>query len=593
METKNLPSAATRLPAFFFDLLITLLLAIWFFGGVPFQGKILLKYAPDLRRSVGLLLLLGFYLRNTQPRLKAYFEYSVWITVFSRMLDFLRDSHHRYWVLGIWTGFGVLASILQAYALEVTQYDVGLFHQVLWSLGEGLGPWSSISRAGNFWMDHTALSLVTLVPFFKLMGGHPIFLPILQPILINGGLAALLYFVDHLPKGVDPPDNDALHTGPGFSFQQILGISTLIAILCFDSTWLNRGWGFHENTIAFFCSLWGFALLFCKTEPSLKFLLLTFFFLLTAALSKEILLLNFFLSFLLWSLYEPKAQLRLGLRVLSLLLLGGFFWFELQPHPANKNYFVRYYSYLGNGLVEFAKTLVTQPSLVLTAIGKESLQRYAWDISKYWLFLPLISAGLIRRFGKADPWERVPLLRSPWLWLVTLGPSLASCALSTYPPLRWIRFHYVMELWPLLFLLTLVGLARINSKALATFWGVWMFFQWTSSPLSDVVQYARLAETRAPIREQLLKIARTSPDASIAAIEEVGTWLASRKWISRYPDLELLPDECPAWWIVRDNQELDHPLLQARLKKCQALGFTLSPESPVRNQEWIFYELKR
>lgn len=592
MKTKSFTSGGIRLPAFLFDALVTILLAIWLFGGIPFQGKVLLTYAPDLRRSVGLLLLLGVTIRSVSPRLKAYLEFSLWIAAISRTLDFLRESRHRYLVLGIWTGFGVLTSILQAYALEVTQYDVGIFHQVLWSLGEGQGPWSSISRAGNFWMDHTALSLVTLLPFFKLVGGHPLFLPIVQPLLINGGLAALLYFVDHLPKVINSPSDPSLDSRPAFSFQQILGISTLTAILCFDSTWLNRGWGFHENTIAFFCSLWGFALLFCSPEATLRLRVLTLFLLLTAALSKEILLLNFFLSFLLWSLYEPRAKLRIALRVLSIMLLCGFVWFELQPHPANKNYFVRYYSYLGHGLLEFAKTLVSQPGLVLSAIGKDSLQRYAWDISKYWLVLPLISAGLIRRFGKVDPWDGVPLLRSPWLWLLTLGPSFASCALSTYPPLRWIRFHYVMELWPLLFLLALVGLARLNSKVLAVSWGFWMFFQWTTSPLSDAIQYASLAESREPIREQLLKISRVTPEASIAAIEEVGTWLASRKIISRYPDLDFIPNECPDWWIVRDNQELDHSLLQARLKRCQGLGYVLSPESPLRNQEWIFYELK-
>lgn len=162
MRTPIPPSWKHRL----YDLLVILLALILINRGIPWGAKRLLRHAPDLQRALAVVLVLGWF---------RWGPTTLTLKIVGYTLEFLRRSKARYAVLGAWAAFAVFVSVLQTQALQYTQYDVGIFHQVLWSLSEGLGPWSSISKAGNFWHDHLALSLTLLVPGFVLSGRVPIF----------------------------------------------------------------------------------------------------------------------------------------------------------------------------------------------------------------------------------------------------------------------------------------------------------------------------------------------------------------------------------------------------------------------------------
>ena len=130
-------------------------------------------------------------------------------------------------------------SVLPCLALRTTLWNVGIFHQILWSLSHGLGFHSTISGAGNFLEDHFSPSLVTLVPFFYLSDGNPLTLPIVHTVLIYGGASAWLFLASKV-RGVEK------------SVRENLTRAVLVFILSFESLWKNIGWGFHDECSGIF-----------------------------------------------------------------------------------------------------------------------------------------------------------------------------------------------------------------------------------------------------------------------------------------------------------------------------------------------------
>jgi hypothetical protein len=264
-------------------------------------------------------------------------------------------------------------------------------------------------------------------------GESPLFLPMVQVLLVLGGGAAWIY----------------LSEARDYERNGVLPAATTVFVLGFESLWRNMKWGFHENAIAFFCASWALALLFAGSRggrtPVKTFVIFALF--LVAALSKEILLLNMALALLVWGCSDfVKGRIFQFVFKFSFsaLLIGVFIGFEKTGHPIDKNYFHRYYAYLGSDLETFARNLIFSPKLVWDAIGPKALVRYFGAVFMPWAFLfPLWLAK-----GR----ERI--------WLVAILPSLASAALASYPPLRDIGYHYVLELWPVLACTTVVALSR-------------------------------------------------------------------------------------------------------------------------------------
>ena len=486
-----------------FDLLLLFLFIVMMTGGVSFSSKRYLRHSADLRRILLLLGGVGFFfklLREQSLILRAVMAFNLR----------LKRPTFRWGILLTGACFALFLAILQTRALRVTLWDVGIFHQILWSLSQGLGFQSSLSGAGNSLLDHFSPSLILLVPFFKAFGGSPYFLPVVQVILLFGGGAAWIFFAERVP------DQDS-------KWRSTLAGSTVLFFLGMNSIWVNLRWGFHENALAFFSLSWFFSLIFLKMY---RRLLLGVLFLVIVG-SKEILLLDgAFVCGVAAYLGRKKrwTQWLLPFAIGSMLLVG-FALFETAPHPPSKNYFSRYYSYLGSSLSEVLTKAYLAPYLIFKTVGLGELLRYFWTVLSSWLFLPLLAI-------------RMPSIKEvrngTLIWLWTLLPSLGSAALATYPPLRDSRFHYVLELWPLLALLTIASLAQLKSEKLVLAWVFIQCFRLDYDPWSEMreawYEGGRLQETRS-------QLAQILSSEAVAADELSGTWVCNRSHLTRLPDL--------------------------------------------------------
>ena len=503
-----------RLGPLLLDALLLALLALWFVGGVNWHGHVILRHGADPRRTAIILAAIAAW---AWPSL---WGGSVILRGAERFWSWLETRRGRRVALA--GGFALACAIgcLQALALQVPMFDVGLFHQILWALAHGHGFVSTISGAGNFLVDHLAPSLVLLVPAYWVSGSSPLVLGVVQPALLFAGVAAWVWLAENLGAGSWLP-----------------AAATLFGLV-FDSLWGNLHWGFHENAIAFAALSWAFALAIAR--PGRKFVTLALF--VVAAGSKEILLVDVALAFLAWAWIERERS-RPFARVLVALagaLLAIFVGFEKLPHPADKNYFDRYYSYLGHGLGGFFRTLLLSPWVVVSHVGAAELLRYFVTVFLPWLFLPLAAWRYARRES---------------VWLIALLPSLASAALATYPPLRGSGFHYVLELWPVLAAITLTVLARLpSSRRFAIAWALLALLAWDHDPWGDLREYARGAVDSAPVR---LALGEIPTDAAVSADELTGPWLAGRLEVTRWPALEELGGHCPVWLALRGPDAME------------------------------------
>lgn len=525
--------------ALFFDLWVGFFLAIWVMGGLKIHDHLYLRHGADPRRAALIFAVLGYV---ASPILR---EKSLWIRGALGFAKLLTRAWVR-WI--IFLGIAIFATILAVYqtlAFRVTLYDVGLFHQIFWCIGRGLGFHSTVSGSGDFLQDHLAPSIVLLVPFFKLFQESPLFVPVAQVFLLFSGGAAWVFLAENVP-------------GVAQEFRQKLAAATLVFFLTFDSLWGNLRWGFHENAIAFVGLSWSFALLFGGEgsrirEDIRKWIILLL--LVISALSKEILLLDVALILFAWAIVQVKLAKKKGewsdiiffvvTVCIGIAMIGGFVWFEKIPHITDKNYFNRYYLYLGNDLKAFVFSFLHSPlkavGLVIRHVGGVELLKYVFTVFLPWLFLPLLVWVSRRRL----------LIPLPAIWLVSLLPSFASAALATYPPLRGSNFHYVLELWPVLAALTILALSRQRSEKLIWVWALLGILRWDHDPLADLREYRRDAQVYQEARALIRKI---PTDAPLVADELAGTWVSSREWLSRWPETSFLPNSCPEYILVRNAE---------------------------------------
>ncbi len=542
------------------DLLIFVLLAIAFLGGIRFRGHLYFKHSADLRRvAIGLGVVGYFFLIQSK-------EKSFFLKGARRVAEKL--SLPRVRKICIVTGLflAVALSVQRAFAMRVTLYDVGIFHQILWSLVNGFGFHSTISGAGNFLLDHFSPSLIFLTPFYALTQSSPLILPVIHPLLLFGGGIAWIYLASRVKNTPDV-------------LRQKLAAATTVFVFSFESLWANLKWGFHENSIAFFSLSWAFALFFSESSKSLfkkNALILTLF--LIAAGSKEILLLDVSIALMCWAVISKRRNkewkvlfFSLFLGMISVGLFLGFIYFEKMVHPTDKNYFNRYYAYLGDNLNEFFLNLFRSPLSIFHAVGAKELIHYFFTVFSPWLFLPFL-------------WKRKD---SQNLWLLVALPSFASAALATYPPLRKSNFHYVLELWPVLACLSVVKLGEKKSSNWLWLWALLALFRMDSDPLSDFRELRETSIHSQKIRERLLSLPL---DAAITADELAGTWISNRKWIMRWPETFLLPNQCPQYIVLRDKfKETEvKAQLNTLIQKC---GSSARHSQPWISGDWEIYSL--
>ena len=550
-------SAKAQAVARGFDLLIATLLLVWFAGGIPWGGRVILRHGADPRRAALLALAIGAWFFRTE--FPAVFQSSRAIRWSRKALDRLHEPRIRWATLALGTLWAIGLGVSQTLALRSRLYDVGIFHQILWAISTGHGFLSTVSRAGNFLMDHLSPSLALLAPVYWLSGASPLTLAVLQPLLIFGGAAAWIYLAERAP-GAKPARREEL------------AAATTLFALSFDSLWGNLGWGFHESSLAFFTLSWAFALLFLhldwisadhapdESEGRLRKVAVVLLFLVAAG-TKEILLVDVAVAFGVWGLLEllTAQESRLnegsllagGLFGLAAGLLLVFLAFEGISHPADKNYFARYYAYLGHDLTGFLSTLVSSPGLVWRTIGPAELGRYSRNVFLPWVFLPFA-------------WGSGP----DRLWILALTPSFLAAALANYAPLRGTDFHYVLELWPLLGCLTVLALAGLKSPRWMWLWAGLSLLAFDKDPFRDLIGNTREALRLTEVREHLRE---TPADLTIVADEQAGPWLSGREHVTRWPDMDFLNGACPKLLVARvnaDEQTVAQPQPMDLLKRC-------------------------
>lgn len=540
------------------DVLLSTLVSLWLVGGIEWQGRMILRHGADPRRAA---LIVGVLSLWFWP---AFRQRSLWVGAARKFWLWLETRRGRWTAWGIGLGLACVLGVLQTFALRVPLYDVGLFHQILWSLAHGYGFVSTISGAGNFLLDHLSPSLALLTPFYWLSGSSPLTLAVLHPVLLYAGIAAWVWLAEQL-------------AGARGEAKSWLPAAATLFGLTFDSIWGNLRWGFHENVIAFAALSWAFALTsaswfgpgstvvgFFRAGHWRKLLVLALF--LIAAGSKEILLVDVALALLAWAAIERKQDRALALKsvVIAIVLIAAFVWFEKLPHPADKNYFDRYYAYLGHGLGDFFKTLLLSPWVVVQNVGGRELGRYFVAVFWPWLFLPLWSLWRAMRKGMFKSSGTVfgeAVSQEKWMaavWLIAILPSFASAALATYPPLRGSSFHYVLEIWPALAVVTLVALSRMPaaaSRRWSIVWAVLALLAWDHDPVGALREYGRGAIAAAPVRAALGQI----PEGDgVLADELAGPWVAGRLQAARWPAVEALAGgRCPRWAVLRSAAQLE------------------------------------
>lgn len=517
------------LPVVLIDVVVFAFLVTWVIGGIPCHGKLLLRHGADPRRAALLIALAGAFFVPSwrQSSLILSGVRSVWRK--------LLELRWRWLLLGLACLWAIGLGVAQGLAIRFPVFDVGIFHQILWGISNGHGFTSSVSGAGNFLVDHFSPSLALLAPSFWLTGASPLTLAIVHPLLIWGGVAAWIYLAERAP-------------GTSAGGGSTLAAFVLLFALGFNSLWANLRWGFHENSIYFAAMSWALALLF-TTRPGWKRTCSVIALFCVAALSKEILLLNVALAFALLALPGTGHRWRQlawkpGLIICALAAVVLFVWFEKIPHPAAKNYFDRYYSYLGHGLTEMARNLLLSPWRVTETVGWREILRYAGNLFFPWLGIPLVAL-----FSKGE-YRYVAI----FLLAITL-PSIFSAGLSTFPPLRDPGFHYVLEIWPAFAVVTILFLARSYAEHPERFRKIGFAFvllAWIAldqDPWGQMREYTRGAIHMTPVRQHLAEI---PVQDSVSLDEMAGPWLSGRMQAYQWPVLSSRAGECPDWLVLNE-----------------------------------------
>ncbi len=525
------------------DLLILVILGLFFWssfiGGIGWGGRMHLTHGADLRRA----LILSIAAASVWREFRAQSRVIALLRGFAKILEASKRARWSLWVFGL--ALSLVVAALQTSALRYALYDVGIFHQILWSFIHDFGFRSTISGAGDFFRDHLSPSLALLSPIFWASDSSPYCLGFSMVALISIGTAAWLRLAERIcESGSNVPAAAALF------------------IVSFDSLWANERWGFHENALYFAAMSWAVSW-FIAPPKWTKFQFPLVICLLVAAGSKEILLLNVAVFSLIWAfrLKGNRKWIASGLAILFSVFLGGvFIFFEKLPHAEGKNYFLRYYSYLGSDLGSFASVLFLHPWKIVEAVGAESLFRYFMTVFAPWLFLPLL-------FFFKNP--------SRYLLLAVLLPSFMSAALSTYSPLRDSNFHYVLELWPVLACLTILALNDLRIPKLAWIWACLALLALDQDPVAEIREYGAGTALEAEARAKISEISFT---LSVAADELAGPWISSRAFVTRYPDLHLMPSGCPDVFLLH----IDTP----PRKECGDKTYVESWHSG----EWVVYQ---
>lgn len=539
---------------FIFFFIFTILVACYGLSAIPWRSYNIgvSLYSTDVRRII-LLITTGFALYLWKSK------------ALQSLLAILTDYRLPWVVLALFFIAAQVSVVIQTYAFRFPMFDTGIYHQPIWHAAQGHGFIASISGAGNYLLDHLAWSFVLFMPIMKWTGGAPWTLPVLQVTLIFTGFAAWVWFAKKL---IDAPNG----TDKAFPL-----LPLAVASFCcfFGSVWENIWWGFHDTAICFAAWSWFMALLLqpVRSKSNKHFLLLVVLLVVGACAKESALIEGCGLAIVAFFVAKKEGESRVRRLLwlsLALVFVLVLYWFEIQPKPSDKNYFDRYYSYLGHGIHEVVLTLLTDPLRPIRVLGWKSFASFGFDLLWPWLGLPIYLFS-----------QRCAMRTYGGLCLIGFLPGLGLLMLSTNPHLRGTEFHYVLSIWPVLALMTIATLARLQK-----FWllGLWVFVScWCQSKdvpentrlsLRDIAQYGR---------DEL--VVRDIPiDAKISAVERSGAWLAKFPNVTRWPDLSIFNNICPDYLFIHAADKD----ASSQNPQCFAKALQLTK---LRNKTWTRYQL--
>jgi hypothetical protein len=437
---------------------------------------------------------------------------------------------------------------LKALGLEYPLFDVGIFHQLLWNLSQGNGFLSSISQAEHFLRDHLVLSLSLFTPFYRLAALNPWALGAAPGFLTGTLLASVFvawwFLAERFPFAA--PKRRAF-------------VSSVLILSAwgFQTFYGNLHWGLHENLAGAAFISWALALYFSfSSTGGLKeksgflgsVLLLAF-----AAGSKESYLLVAAFTSLGLLVSEKKISRKSVFGLLALIFLGVFVWYAQSDRDPGKNYFTRYYGYLGADLRSMIKTLLFHPLQALGGMPLKQDLRYVWELIMPFGILPILF-GMSLLVARREALRGKSGLRAA-SWAIGLGilPALGSGLLSSHDTLRNPNLHYFFEIIPILGFLTLFALFAIAPRRVHTYGVVFIMISWMmfwAEPWRDIIPSVQAVRRNADLIE---KLGRIPPDAIVMTENGAGPWLASRKKASDWSDLVALGGDCPDYFVFQAN----------------------------------------
>jgi hypothetical protein len=86
-------------------------------------------------------------------------------------------------------------------------------------------------------------------------------------------------------------------------------------------------------------------------------------------------------------------------------------------------------------------------------------------------------------------------------------------------------------------------------------------------PLAQLREYAPDWRQASDLRTVIASVPEQAP---LMADELAGTWVASRPWVTRWPDQEQLPGGCPQFLLLQDLDE-------KKLSQAKTLGLRCNP----------------
>lgn len=416
-------------------------------------------------------------------------------------------------------------SIMQHDSLETHAYDLGFPDQVVWNTAHGRPFACSFSTwTTNFLGEHFSPILVLLVPLYWIWPDVRALL-IVQTVIIALGAFPLFWLARERLKS------------------DLVALSFSAAYLLFPALEAANLFDFHAETLA--PSLLLFAFYYLERQRYKIF----FLFAILAMACKEVVpllisMMGLYLAFV-------KREWKVG----SLALLGGLAWFLAAiyifvPHfiTQGRSHFLPYYAYLGDGPLEIAITVVTNPLLILRTLFTREKVKYIFD-----LLLPGAFTSLF----------------SPQTLLLLL-PSLALNLLSTYPPMSVLeKFHYAAPLVPFVIISSIYGVEFLvrqvtllhldRQRSLYLFSGVIFLASLFHhhyhgfTPLARHFQ-APVVTARDRLAHQLMAL--IPQEAAVSAQSNLFPHLSQREAIYLFPD----PRTAKAEYIILDREGEKYPL---------------------------------